>query len=218
MTNPNVPMLERRLADRGLSGFALQRQSYHPEHFGDGDAVFVEAPLWLRFVFDRGQVWMDMSALPYPERFYQFDDVGVAFGWVKPDARLGAEEPEPLEGVLDRLQAHYSELRSGSLVQNNGTLTLSWRGRQGSVKIRFGDGLTRGGRLTTVDGRMTGGRSPRSTKHYTLRSRLLDTDPKRREPMEMRKLSTSEFTLLETLTVGSVPLRCPTKPVRGETE
>lgn len=110
-SNPNTVKLMVALEDLGLKGFQVQREVYAAEHFGDGEVVFAEGDVVLRFVFDRGQEFLDVAGAPDFERFYQFDDVCAALEWPTTESVLGRRRPEPLSSVVERLSEHIADLR-----------------------------------------------------------------------------------------------------------
>ena len=96
----------------GIEGVELERESFDPRNFGNGEVVFRLGPLLLRFIRDRGQDFLDIASTIAPDRFHQFDDVEIAMGWKSVEETLGKSEPEPLADMLGRLRNRLGELQS----------------------------------------------------------------------------------------------------------
>ncbi len=109
--NPNAERIEHAFLHFGLVGFRLERQTYCPDVFGDGEVVFADGTLTLRFLFDRGQEFVEVAAVPFLDRFYSVDDLALGFGWSKLRELIGRKTPAPLERTLEDLYVHMAELR-----------------------------------------------------------------------------------------------------------
>ena len=96
----------------GIEGVELQRESFDPQNFGNGEVIFRLGPLLLRFIRDRGQDFLDIASAIAPDRFHQFDDVEIGIGWKSVEEALSKSEPEPLADMLRRMRNRLGELQS----------------------------------------------------------------------------------------------------------
>lgn len=94
----------------GLGGAEFVSSEGEPAAFGDTAVTFRIGPLLLRVTLERGQRFIDIAAQVEPTEFHQFDDVDIAMGWRSIDEVLGKREPEPIEIVLQRVQANLDVL------------------------------------------------------------------------------------------------------------
>lgn len=98
------------LRDAGFANADLLSQDRESSAFGDTAAVFDAGPVLLRFVRDRGQVFIDVAAPSAPSTFHQFDDLDIAMGWRTIDEVLSKRGAEPIESVLQRAMANIGTL------------------------------------------------------------------------------------------------------------
>ncbi len=96
--------------NQGLEGMRLLSHEYDKHSFGNAVAVFQCGSLIFRFVGDRGQDFLEMASIIFPDRYYQFDDIDCAMGWKTLDEVLSKQEPEPLEDLLYRVNMNLSLL------------------------------------------------------------------------------------------------------------
>jgi hypothetical protein len=96
----------------GIEGMELERESFDPQNFGNGEVVFRLGPLLLCFIRDRGQDFLDVASAIAPDRFHQFDDVEIGMGWKSVEEVLAKSEPEPLADMLRRMRNRLGELQS----------------------------------------------------------------------------------------------------------
>jgi hypothetical protein len=99
-----------KLRDAGLESAELVSISPAANAFGDTVAVFRIGPVLLRVTRERGQEFVDLASGVEPGIFHQFDDVEIAMGWRSIDEVLGKREPEPIESVLQRVNANLAPL------------------------------------------------------------------------------------------------------------
>lgn len=79
--------------------------------FGDTLAVFLIRPLLVRFIRDRGEVFVDLANQSVPEIFHQVDDIGIAMGWWSVTEVLSRSEPVAIGAVLQLLKANFDAIR-----------------------------------------------------------------------------------------------------------
>jgi len=103
--------VQKALHRAGISDGHLVSQTPESPAFGDTGAVFNVGPFLLRFVRDRGQIFVDLSSHAKPAQFHQFDDVIVAMGWRTIAEVLARSEPEPVDAVLQQVKAHWHDLK-----------------------------------------------------------------------------------------------------------
>jgi hypothetical protein len=99
-----------RLADAGLTGAIVVSSSADSQPFGNAEAVFRVDRLLLRFVRDRGQVFLDIASSATPAEFFQYSDVEIALGWSTIDQVVAKRDLDDLEGLLARLRANLDVL------------------------------------------------------------------------------------------------------------
>lgn len=109
--NSFVQVALRALKDAGIDGAELLRDRYEPQSFGDAELIFRLESLLLRFIRDRGEEFLELGSTSAPDRFHQWDDVEVAFGWRSTADVLAKTAPEPLADVLARLRGRLGELQ-----------------------------------------------------------------------------------------------------------
>lgn len=102
--------VRQALHKAGISDEQLVSQTPESPAFGDTDAVFNVGPFLLRFVRDRGQVFVDLASHAEPAQFHQLDDVTIAMRWRTIDEVLARGEPEHVDAMLHRVKAHWHEL------------------------------------------------------------------------------------------------------------
>src|SRR5262245_27207216 len=93
-----------QLIAAGLSRATLVSSSSDGSSFGDTEVIFKLDALLLRFVRDRGQIFLDIASSAAPAEFHQYCDVEVAMGWRTIDQILARREPEAIGAVLTALQ------------------------------------------------------------------------------------------------------------------
>jgi hypothetical protein len=97
------------LANAGLPD--AEEVKYAPAAaFDNAEAIYRLGPLLLRFVRDRGQIFLDLGSVNVPSEFWQFDDVEIAMGWKSIDEVLSKREPERLDSLLERVRVRSSLL------------------------------------------------------------------------------------------------------------
>lgn len=101
---------EEALSDAGLEPATLESEVYDEKEFGNAEAVFTLGSLRLRFLRDRGQVFLELGSTVEPRRFFLVDDVEVAMGWTKAEDVLAKHDPDDLKEVVARVGAKREEL------------------------------------------------------------------------------------------------------------
>lgn len=114
--NSLVQMALGTLKAAGIEGVELLRDRYDPEHFGDAEVILRFESLLLRFIRDRGEEFFQLGSTSAPDRFHQWDDVEIAFGWRSTADVLAKTAPEPLTEVLARFSGRLGELQAAMSV------------------------------------------------------------------------------------------------------
>lgn len=76
-----VTDIESELGEAGLGDAELVSAAPVSAAFGDTVAVFLISPLLVRFVRDRGEVFIDLASQSAPDILHQVDDIGIVMGW-----------------------------------------------------------------------------------------------------------------------------------------
>ena len=103
------PIAERAresLEAAGLDRFTFQNSSNFEDH-----AVFVDDDVALRFVSDRGELFVDIASSRPPSRFFMLDDLDIAMGWRSLSDVVTKRRPEPLNLILARLAGSWPEIQ-----------------------------------------------------------------------------------------------------------
>lgn len=101
-----TPFIKGILSDFESANLGDARLMFHsPEsvHFGDTSAVFSVGTMLLKFIRERGQVFIELGTQAEPEEFYQFDYVAIAMGWRSLDEVLARSAPEPMGEILKKV-------------------------------------------------------------------------------------------------------------------
>lgn len=99
-----------RLRTVGILEITCTSSSCDVADFGNAEAIFHVGSMFLRFIRERGQEFLDVASDVTPSRFHQFSDVEIAMGWRTIEEVLAQQEPERLEIVLVRLAQHLALL------------------------------------------------------------------------------------------------------------
>lgn len=111
MAKGSLDQLATRLLK--LTGFVdpeLIREQHDTEGFENAEATFRVGSLLVRFQRERGQDFVDVGSIGFPEKLHQFDDVDIAMGWKSIEEVLAKSEPEALENILERLFVNFTQL------------------------------------------------------------------------------------------------------------
>jgi hypothetical protein len=79
--------------------------------YGDSEAVFKLHSVLIRFVRDRRQEFVDVAAVGFPERFFQFDDLAIMMGWTSIPDVLAKTKPDEIDVILECIHAHNNEVQ-----------------------------------------------------------------------------------------------------------
>lgn len=109
-THSFAKILAGRLKAAGLQDAELVSSTPESPSFGDAESIFRLGPLFLHFVRDRGEEFVDVASSAAPQKFFQLDDLDIAMGWKTIDEVLSKQEPESLDAVLARIAQHGAEL------------------------------------------------------------------------------------------------------------
>lgn len=109
------PLLKRwkiLLQTAGVDPSTLQIERCDPNAFGNALATARWGSLVLRLVLDRGQEFIDVSSSTVSKDYFSLDEIGIAFGWSRPEDTVGDfhSKPRPLESELDELGRRRGEL------------------------------------------------------------------------------------------------------------
>ena len=132
MKNPLTETVETELRNAGIDGAILIEESYAPESFGNGEAVYGIGRLRLHFVRDRGHDGVNII-VPGSTETFMFEDVSIAMGWqvldevVRQADLLDSDAPPlgplPMRTVLQYIRDHISDLHE-ALEPDNVASTL----------------------------------------------------------------------------------------------
>lgn len=106
-----VTDIESELREAGLGDAELVSAAPVSAAFGDTVAVFLISPLLVRFVRDRGEVFIDLASQSAPDILHQVDDIGIVMGWWSVTDVLNRSQPVAIGAVLLLLKAHFDALR-----------------------------------------------------------------------------------------------------------
>ena len=109
-----VTDIESELGEAGLGDAELVSAAPVSAAFGDTVAVFLISPLlvrFVRFVRDRGEVFIDPASQSAPDILHQVDDIGIVMGWWSVTDVLSRSQPVAMGAVLLLLKAHFDALR-----------------------------------------------------------------------------------------------------------
>lgn len=93
MRNPLVELVASELARLGMVNAKLVYESYHPQSFGDAEAVYELGNMRLRFLRDRSDDTVSIASSISPRHFYGFEDVAIWKGWIGLDELLKYDTP-----------------------------------------------------------------------------------------------------------------------------
>jgi hypothetical protein len=102
---------EEYLRAAGFEGAVLVEKLEQTGDFGNGRATFRVGTMLLRILRDRGQEFLEVAWSSAPTRFYQYDDVEIAMGWMSASDVVNRNEPEALLGVLRRFRDRIDALQ-----------------------------------------------------------------------------------------------------------
>lgn len=105
-----IDSVREALGAAGLGGAHEVSHTVDSAEFGNAEAVFRIHALLLRFVRDRGQVFVDLASSASPTEFHELDNVEIGMGWKTIDEVLAKREPEELGAVLGRLRENLEAL------------------------------------------------------------------------------------------------------------
>jgi len=109
----------------GLNGAVLIfEMPPNQRSFGNALSVLGLGSVLLRFVRDRGQLFLDVAPSTRPESYYPFWTVQAAMGWRAFDEPAPASDLDTLHDTLDCLSRHHDELQIAFSAANfSSTLT-----------------------------------------------------------------------------------------------
>ncbi|MGD0143007.1 MAG: hypothetical protein ABSC92_07600 [Rhizomicrobium sp.] len=103
--NPLVIKASAELQKAGMQS-TLMTSSYDEQNFGNAVALFETENLALKFYRDRGQDFLELALRSRQNRFYIFEHVALAAGFISIDALFGWTEPQSLADILVELKHH----------------------------------------------------------------------------------------------------------------
>lgn len=94
-------LIREGLLKTGLSNASEISESMHPSCFGNSESVWVLGNIRIRFIKDRGQLFVDIGSIFDESRLFIFDDVALFMEWQKLDEIIKADQPLDLQVSLN---------------------------------------------------------------------------------------------------------------------
>ena len=110
--DPRLGRWRNMLQTEGVDASTLQLERCDPNTNGDALATVRFGSLVFQFVRDRGEEFIDVKSASVPKDYFSPDELGIAFGWRRPEDTVGdfRSKPNPLEGELAELVRRRGEL------------------------------------------------------------------------------------------------------------
>lgn len=112
MNNEFEIAIRKCLLKAGLSAAAEVYTSSPSPSFGDCESVWELGNLRLRFVKDRGQLFVDVGSKFDESLNFVFDDISLFMKWEEPGGIINAESPVGLEHALKLIKQDLDKLEN----------------------------------------------------------------------------------------------------------
>ena len=103
-------LIRDSLLKAGLSSTREVFESEDTKNFGNVESIWVISNLQIRFVKDRGQVFIDIGSIFDKSKFFIFDDVALLMKWQALDDIIKATEPLDLLSSLIFIKQNFNKL------------------------------------------------------------------------------------------------------------
>ena len=110
MNNKFLISIKESLLKAGLSSASEISNSSQPSGFGDTDSIWELGNLRIKFIKDRGQVFVDLGSKFNESHYFIFDDVSLLLKWQELDEIINADAPLDLATSLSLIKKDLNKL------------------------------------------------------------------------------------------------------------